>query len=253
MFGILSAQLALTALVIAAFSSIESVKNYVSTEEGGQGHTWPLVVSMIASFGCLITLACCGDMARSYPHNYIFLGVFTLAESVMLGVVCSTFEASVVLLAVAVTAGVVLGLVLYAMNTTRDFTGAGPYLFAALWSLVLYGIVVSFFPHSRTVETAYSLIGVVIFSFYVVFDVQLVVGGKHNRFRFGVDDYIFALVFLLPGLPARRANACRESALNVYLDIVNLFIRILQLLSRVRAYLCANAPLTLRVVLEQDR
>jgi FtsH-binding integral membrane protein len=214
-FGILTAQLTVTAVVIAIFNSIDSVKKYVSLEEGGEGHTWPLVTSMFVSFGCIITLACCADMARSYPHNYIFLSLFTLAESVMLGVVCTTFEAEVVLLAVGITAAVVLGLVGYAMNTKRDFTGAGPYLWTALWALLLYGVVISFFPYYRTVDTAYSLMGVFVFSFYLVYDIQLVVGGRHHRFKFGVDDYIFA-------------------ALNVYLDIINLFLRILQLLSKDR-------------------
>ncbi len=41
---------------------------------------------------------------------------------------------------------------------------------------------------------------------------QLVVGGKHNKYRIGVDDYVFA-------------------ALNIYLDIINLFLYLLQLLS----------------------
>jgi len=95
-FGILSAQLTATALVIAAFTTLEPVRNYVAPSDGSEGHVWPVVVSMIVSFGCLITLACCSDMARSYPHNYVFLSLFTLAESVMLGMVCTTYEVEVV-------------------------------------------------------------------------------------------------------------------------------------------------------------
>jgi len=36
-------------------------------------------------------------------------------------------------------------------------------------------------------------------------------GGKHQKVQFGVDDYVFA-------------------ALNIYLDIINLFISLLQLM-----------------------
>jgi FtsH-binding integral membrane protein len=75
--------------------------------------------------------------------------------------------------------------------------------------------VVSLFPYYRSMDTAFSGMGVLLFSFYLVFDVQLILGGKHSRFKFGVDDYVFA-------------------ALAVYLDIVNLFIRILHLLSKKR-------------------
>jgi FtsH-binding integral membrane protein len=214
-FGILSAQLTVTTLVIALFSSVHPIKNYVSLEEGGQGHTWPLILSSFVSLGCIISMACFSDIARSYPHSYIFLSVFTLAESVTLGVVCSMYDAEVLLLAVGITAAVVFGLVMYAMNTTRDFTGAGPYLYMALWTMLLYGFVVSLFPYYRSMDTAFSGMGVLLFSFYLVFDVQLILGGKHHRYRFGVDDYVFA-------------------ALAVYLDIVNLFVRILRLLSKDR-------------------
>jgi FtsH-binding integral membrane protein len=134
----------------------------------------------------------------------------------MLGVVCAAYALDSILIAVGMTAMLTLGLVAYATTTKRDFTGAGPYLFMSLWMLMLYGLMLSFFPTLRqSVQTAYSLIGVVIFSFYVVFDVQLIMGGKHAKYRFGVDEFVFA-------------------ALSVYLDIVNLFLYFLELFGRQR-------------------
>lgn len=43
-------------------------------------------------------------------------------------------------------------------------------------------------------------------------DTQLIIGGKHAKFQFSVDDYVFA-------------------ALNLYLDIINLFLFILQIIN----------------------
>ena len=148
--------------------------------------------------------------------SYIFLGIFTVAESVMLGVVCAAYALESILIAVGVTAALTIGLVAYAMTTKRDFTGAGPYLFMALWMMLIYGFILSLVPSLRnSAQTAYSLIGVVIFSFYVVFDVQLILGGKHAKYRYGVDEFVFA-------------------ALSVYLDIVNLFLYFLELFGRDR-------------------
>ena len=175
----------------------------------------PLVVAMVTSFACIISLAVCAEQARTHPNNLIFLSIFTLAEGVLVGSACAAYEVEAVVMAVAITALVVGGLVGYAMTTKTDFTGAGPYLFSALWMLVLYGLIVSFFPPLRTLNLAYSAIGVVLFSFYLIYDVQLIVGGKHNKFRFCVDDAVFA-------------------SLNVYLDIINLFIRILHIVSQMR-------------------
>lgn len=214
-FGILGAQLALTFGVIMLFSMNGPVQRYVDMRDP-EAHQWPFILAMIVGIGCLLTLSCCSHQARVYPNNYVFLGIFTLAESVMLGVVCAAYALESILIAVGVTAVLTAGLVAYATTTKRDFTGAGPYLFMALWLMLIYGLILSFFPVLRgSVQTAYSLIGVVIFSFYVVFDVQLILGGKHSKYRFGVDEFVFA-------------------ALNVYLDIVNLFLYFLQLFGRER-------------------
>jgi FtsH-binding integral membrane protein len=214
-FGILAVQLGITFGVILLFSLDGPVQRYVDMRDP-EAHQWPFFLALTTGIGCLLTLTCCSHQARVYPNNYVFLGIFTIAESVMLGVVCAAYALDSILIAVGMTAMLTLGLVAYATTTKRDFTGAGPYLFMALWMLMMYGLVLSFFPVLRhSVQTAYSLIGVVIFSFYVVFDVQLILGGKHTKYRFGVDEFVFA-------------------ALSVYLDIVNLFLYFLDFFGRDR-------------------
>jgi FtsH-binding integral membrane protein len=47
-------------------------------------------------FVCLITMACCGDVRRKAPMNFIFLFIFTLAQSLMLGVAASSFDTEAV-------------------------------------------------------------------------------------------------------------------------------------------------------------
>ena len=49
----------------------------------------------------------------------------------------------------------------------------------------------------------YASIGALIFSLYIVYDTQLMMGGKH-KYALSPEEYIFA-------------------ALNLYLDIINLF------------------------------
>jgi len=209
-FGLLGVQLAVTSAIIAFFSLYEPVTKYVDVQNES-GHPWVFMTATFVSFACILSLACFPHQARVYPNNYAFLGVFTLAESVLLGVVCAAFTASSILIAGAVTSLITLGLVAFAFTTKRDFTGAGPYLFMALWCLILYGFMLSFIPALRSsMQTAYSFIGVVIFSFYIVYDVQLIIGGKHHKYRFGIDEHVFA-------------------TLNIYLDVINLFIRILQM------------------------
>lgn len=87
---------------------------------------------------------------------------------------------------------------------------AGGYLFAGLWCLILFGFTISFF-HVPGMQKLYLFAGVMIFSLYIVHDTQIMLGGNH-KLTIGMDDYVFA-------------------ALNLYLDIINLFILLLDLLN----------------------
>jgi len=174
--------------------------------------------SMAASFVLIISLACCINNARVYPRNMILLSLFTLAEGTMLGVMCTFYDASSILMAAGMTAVVVLTLTAFARYTTIDFTGMGIYLYVCLIVFVLTGFIAGLFVgllggNFQTLQLVYAAGGVLLFSCYLVYDTQLIVGGKHSKFQFSVDDYVFA-------------------ALNLYLDIINLFIYILQLLNQ---------------------
>ena len=55
----------------------------------------------------------------------------------------------------------------------------------------------------------YASLGALLFSCYLVFDTQMMMGGKH-KYSISPEEYIFA-------------------ALNLYLDIINIFLYILAL------------------------
>jgi hypothetical protein len=74
----------MTTTMCGIFMATPSLKNYMI----GQAHTWPLWTSMAISFGVLIAMMCNVSLARTFPHNYLLLGLFTLAESVMVGTIC---------------------------------------------------------------------------------------------------------------------------------------------------------------------
>lgn len=82
------------------------------------------------------------------------------------------------------------------------------YLFVAGWGFILAGLMLWLFATPFTV-TVYALFGALLFSAYIVYDTQaLMIGDK--QFTYGPDDYVFA-------------------TLNLYLDIINIFMYILQI------------------------
>ncbi len=62
---------------------------------------------------------------------------------------------------------------------------------------------------------AYGSLGALVFSLYLVYDTQLMMGGKH-KYALDPEEYIFA-------------------ALNLYLDIVQLFMYILMIIGASRS------------------
>ncbi|XP_077915999.1 protein lifeguard 2-like [Halichoerus grypus] len=91
-----------------------------------------------------------------------------------------------------------------------DFTMLNGMLFVLLFVLIIYGILLLFI-RSYWLHLLYAGLGTIIFSLYLVMDVQLMVGGRHHHSDLHPEEYIFA-------------------ALNIYLDIINLFLFILQLI-----------------------
>lgn len=67
---------------------------------------------------------------RRSPTNYLLLTLFTAAESVMVGFICIQYTQESVLIALGLTAFLVLALSLFACQTKVDFTAVGHTSFA---------------------------------------------------------------------------------------------------------------------------
>eukprot|EP00058_Branchiostoma_floridae_P017494 XP_002602982.1 hypothetical protein BRAFLDRAFT_84717 [Branchiostoma floridae] len=187
-FSILMVQLVVTIGIIAIFLYVDEVNEFART------HHWMYYVALGVTFVMIITLACCPNIRRNFPVNFICLAIFTLAEGYLLGSISAAYGADAVMWAAAITAIVSLSLTIFALQTKIDFTVMGGCLFVFLIVLLCFGILCA-----------------IIRNHYLVYDIQLMMGGKH-KYSISPEEYIFA-------------------ALNLYLDIVNMFLYILYLVS----------------------
>jgi len=203
-YGILSVQLLVTAVV--AFPIQQQDPRWVAQNIS------LAYVAMAASLALVCGLGtCCKESAKKFPNNYIFLLLITIAEAVIVGFISAMYTTQSVLLAAALTSAIFLALTAYAMTTKTDFTGMGPYLICGCLGMIVVSLVLGFcLPNMPIVQKAYAGAGAILFSLYIVYDTQLIVDNKHSSVKFGLDDYVFA-------------------ALNIYLDIINLFLYLLQL------------------------
>jgi len=198
-YGILSIQLLITVLM-ASLTFIPVVKAFCLT------NIWLFWVCLILSIVIIIPLLCFRDIARSYPMNYALLVGWTICESYMVAVCCSTYDPQIVITAAALTCAVTLGLTYYACTTKTDFTWMGGLLFVCLVVMLFFGILAFFIPILKLV---YCIFGVLLYSIYLIYDTQLIMGKFGNEYE--IDDYIIA-------------------AIMVYIDIIQIFLYLLQIL-----------------------
>jgi protein lifeguard len=119
---------------------------------------------------------------------------------------------SAVLMAAAITFVIVAGLTAYATQSKYDFTTAGGVLTGALLALLLVSIIGIFF-HAKVFELLIAGGGAVLFSCFLVVDIQMMMDGK--SIQLSPDDFVLA-------------------SLSIYLDIVNLFLYILRIINASR-------------------
>ena len=205
-YGILLTQLAITCAFIA-LTFIPPIKEFIHKDLFNSPVVITfLIIFIIVTIVVVIVFSCCRDTARTVPINYILLFAFTLCMSFYCLLLCSLYETDLVLSAGILTFGATVGLTLYAVKTKTDYTYCGAFLFALLFILILS--VCLFFWVGYVIFVL--LLGILVYSLYIIYDTQLIIGNK--TFSYNVDDYCLA-------------------ALNLYIDIIYMFIKILQLLS----------------------
>jgi FtsH-binding integral membrane protein len=100
-------------------------------------------VGYFVGLAAVIVLCCCYESyGRRYPHNYILLSTFTVAEGFMLASACATYDLEIILTAAGMTAGITVALTLFAFQTKIDFTVMNQCLYIALnvfWMWGLFG------------------------------------------------------------------------------------------------------------------
>lgn len=146
--------------------------------------------------------------AKNKPNlALILLFGFTFVSGLTLGPVLNMYigagMGNVITQAFLMTSVAFAGLTLFAFNTKRDFSTMGKMLFITLIVVVVASLANLFF-HSPILQLAIAGVGAILFSAFILYDTQNIIRGAY-------DSPVLAAVAL-------------------YLDILNLFISLLQIL-----------------------
>lgn len=135
MYGILSTQLVITAIICSVpYFNLQARLFFLT-------HYWLALCCTIAAILLVCLLVCVKGLARDVPVNYFLLFVFTLLEAYAVAFCCAVYDGLIVLAAASMTAAVVVSLTLYAVYTSTDFTVCGGTLSVIGSALFVFGII----------------------------------------------------------------------------------------------------------------
>ncbi|XP_014679534.1 PREDICTED: protein lifeguard 2-like [Priapulus caudatus] len=200
---ILMVQLLITTGFIALFVFHDGVKYYV------QHNSWLYWTSYGVFLVVYIVLVCCKGPRRRFPLNFIFLGIFTVAFSYLVGTISSYYDTKIVLMAMGISTIVCLTVSIFSIQTKYDFTKWGGMLFVAAMVLMIFGIfAIILYRYIPFLNIVYSALMALLFTAFLAFDTQMVMGNK--RYSLSPEEYIYG-------------------ALQIYVDVIYIFLAILSL------------------------
>ena len=160
------------------------------------------VIGVIAMFATFLTSSQGGQVAL------IPFTIFTICMSILVAIGCLSYDVQVIIQSAVITTAATAVCIGYIWITKRDLHSLHGILSCGLTILIIWGITISIFQPSDKIQILYSIIGIIIFVTYILVDTSDMVNGRYKD-----DEYLIA-------------------AMSLYLDIINLFLYVLDLLNK---------------------
>lgn len=189
-------------LCSAAFSIV--TYNYNSVQIYVFSHPELIATCFGLLLSCTIYLFCAKLHGLSGP---IVLTIFTLCQSFILGILCTAYSPVSLLSALSLTTATTGTLTMYVhFNKHENFAWTIPLLLSGSMSFMMLIMLTWVFGTSAFTHVVIGTFGSLLFSGYLVWDTYYILT------RYTPEDYILA-------------------SLNLYIDIINLFVSFLRIVS----------------------
>src|SRR5277367_2436183 len=172
---------------------------------------WPIILAPLA---LVFTLSFGIERMRPRTAQLLFW-LYAALVGLSLGSIFMVYTQTSVVRVFFITAASFGALSLWGYTTQRDLSGVGSFLVMGLFGVIIAGFV-NLFLASSALQWTISVIGVLVFSGLTAWDTQ--------RLK---NEYIY---FAMDGATAQRSAVI--GALALYLDFVNMFTMLLQLLGQ---------------------
>lgn len=196
-------------LLITAFVSLGIVSSpaAVAVVLGNKIVFWGILIAMFA----MAFIMPARMMKMSSTSVLVCFCIFSALMGAWISPIFFAYKLGTITYTFFITAGTFGAMSVYGYFTKTDLSRIGTYMYMALWGLII-AIVVNIFLKSSTLEWIVSIVGVLLFTGLTAWDTQ-----QTKR---------LAAANLDPSLADKLATM---SAMNLYLDFINLFIFLLRI------------------------
>lgn len=209
-FGWMSGALALSGITAYTIANVETLARFVFENSG------VMLVAFIAQLALVMGLSFGLSRMSAETAGLLFWG-YAFLTGVTLSSIFLIYTQASIAATFLVAAGMFGIMAIYGAVTDTDLTGIGSFLTMALFGL-LFAMIINWFLASKAFEIAISLIGVLIFTGLTAYDVQILRRMAEQLDQQEDDATKITIVM----------------ALRLYLDFLNLFLFLLQLMGNRR-------------------
>lgn len=171
------------------------------------GYKW--IVLIIAEFGLVIALSAFINKLSPMVAKVLFC-VYALVTGLTFSTIFVVYQLGSIIYVFGITGVVFLIFALLGYYTKLDLSKFGTYLLMGLIAIIIASLI-NMFIGSSSLEFAITIIGLLIFVGYVAYDINMLKNKVYN-----MDSENLSIFW----------------ALQLYLDFINLFIRLLRLLGK---------------------
>lgn len=200
-FGWMSYALLLTGVAAFYLANNKAFMQYLFT------NTWFIVAVIAVQLILVIALSAMVNRL-SFGTALILFTLYAALTGVTLSTIFIAYKLPSIAATFFVTAGMFGAMAFYGAFTKSDLTGMGSFLLMALFGMII-ALVVNMFLQSSALALLVSMAGVVIFALFTAFDVQRI----KTLAQYELPE-----------------AASISLALSMYLNFINLFINLLQIM-----------------------
>ncbi len=200
-----------TGVISLSIATSESTLEFISQ------NPWIVMASIGAEFLMVLGLSAALNKISAATAKFAFL-IYSAITGITFGVVISRFQVASVGEVFLLASAIFGALAIYGSVTQRNLTGLGSFAFTGLIALILVGLV-NLFIQSNSLDLALSVIGVLIFAGFTAYDSQR------------IKDMGYAFAEKNSDLETTEKFAI-FGALSMYLNFINLFLKLLRLVGR---------------------